>query len=108
MSLVYRALVRAGEGLPLGHLGSRVINTLRMEKGFRAWGREMNKDTSPIEAGLMPFVRMKKKADFIGKSSISALLQESYRPKQLVFLSLSSDLNDPEGDESIYSCGKAV
>ena len=29
--------------------------------GFRAWGREMNKDVSPIEAGLMPFVRMKKK-----------------------------------------------
>ena len=31
--------------------------------GFRAWGREMNKDVSPIEAGLMPFVRMKKKVD---------------------------------------------
>ena len=29
--------------------------------GFRAWGHEMNKDTTPIETGLMPFVRMKKK-----------------------------------------------
>ena len=70
--------------------------------GFRAWGREMNKDVSPIEAGLMPFVRMKKKvhttnihvdmciatciikciktrlisqANFIGKSAVSAQLQ---------------------------------
>ena len=33
--------------------------------GFRAWGREMNKDVSPIEAGLMPFVRMKKKVHTI-------------------------------------------
>ena len=32
--------------------------------GFRGWGHEMNKDISPIEAGLMPFVRMKKKVEF--------------------------------------------
>ena len=51
-----------------GHAGTRVINTLSIEKGeeeametavicdrvvcragFRAWGREMNKDVSPIE-----------------------------------------------------------
>merc|ERR1711874_807317 len=56
----------------------------------------------------MPFVRMKKKANFIGKSAVSALLQESYPSKQLAFLSLQSELNDPEGDESVYCCGKAV
>ena len=31
--------------------------------GFRGWGHEMNKDTSPIEPGLMPFVRMNKKVE---------------------------------------------
>ena len=29
--------------------------------GFRAWGHEMNMDTSPVETGLLPFIRMKKK-----------------------------------------------
>ena len=30
----------------------------------------MNKDVSPIESGLMPFVRMNKQADFIGKAAL--------------------------------------
>ena len=30
----------------------------------------MNKDVSPIESGLMPFVRLKKQADFVGKEAL--------------------------------------
>lgn len=105
---LYNAIIGQGGDLGLQDVGTRVINTLRIEKGFRAWGSEMNKDTYPIEAGLMPFVRMKKKAPFIGKAAISSLLQQSYSPKHLVFLSLQSDLNDPEGDETVYCYGKAV
>ena len=37
MSSVYKSILSAGEGLNLGHVGTRVINTLRMEKGFRGW-----------------------------------------------------------------------
>ena len=37
MSEVYRSIVSEGVGLDLGHVGTRVINTLRMEKGFRGW-----------------------------------------------------------------------
>ena len=48
------------------------INTIF--SGFRAWGREMNKDVSPIESGLMPFVRMKKKVSF----SISIVCMSNY------------------------------
>ena len=36
MSRVYAALMAAGEGLGVGHMGTRVINTLRMEKGEEA------------------------------------------------------------------------
>ena len=37
MSGVYKSILSAGAGLNLGHVGTRVINTLRMEKGFRGW-----------------------------------------------------------------------
>ena len=37
MSAVYSSIMSAGAGLDLGHVGTRVINTLRMEKGFRGW-----------------------------------------------------------------------
>jgi glycine cleavage system aminomethyltransferase T len=37
------------------------MNTLRLEKGFKMWGNEMNLDVDILEAGLEGFVRMKKK-----------------------------------------------
>ena len=41
MSGVYKSILSAGAGLNLGHVGTRVINTLRMEKGFRGWVQTM-------------------------------------------------------------------
>ncbi len=37
------------------------MNTLRIEKGFKMWGNEMNCDVTILEAGLDGFVRWKKK-----------------------------------------------
>ena len=37
---------------------------MRLEKGFRGWGAEMNLDTNVVEAGLMPFVKMNKVSVF--------------------------------------------
>ena len=84
----------------------------------------MNKDVCPIEAGLMPFVKMKKevrgwvrdsecyklyilKANFIGKSALMTRL-ESPAAREVVMLSVDSPDCDPEGDETITSCGTAV
>jgi dimethylglycine dehydrogenase len=107
MSRVYAAVVEAGQDLGIGHVGTRAVNTLRMEKGFRGWGHEMNKDTSPIETGLMPFVRMKKKTEFIGKAGLQAL-QRVPAATQLVFLAIQGTDIDPEGDESVMLLDKAV
>nr|CAD7599165.1 unnamed protein product [Timema genevievae] len=43
-----------------GDFGSYAMNVLRMEKGFRMWGSDMNKDTSLLEAGLARFVKLDK------------------------------------------------
>merc|ERR1711970_1062900 len=107
MSAVYSSIISAGEGLNLGHVGTRVIDTLRMEKGFRGWGHEMNKDTSPIETGLMPFVRMKKKTEFIGKAGLAKLMQVP-ASSTIVFLRIDDKNIDPEGDESVTLLGKPV
>ena len=47
--------------------------------GFRAWGHEMNKDTTPIETGLMPFVRMKKKV--IDHKDVDNILDQIFKRK---------------------------
>jgi len=107
MDAVYQAIVDNGADLGLGHVGTRVINTLRIEKGFRGWGHEMNKDTSPIEPGLMPFVKIQKKANFIGKTAVQEMLKTP-RTSEVVFLAVNSPDVDPEGDESVVVYGKAV
>lgn len=44
----------------MNDFGTLALNVLRIEKGFRMWGAEMNTDTSPLEAGLKPFINLKK------------------------------------------------
>ena len=54
------------------------LNSLRMEKGYRAWGTDMTAEHRPDEAGLGFAVRMTK-ADFIGKAALLAA-----RPRRLL------------------------
>ena len=49
---VYDQLVAAGEDLGLRDAGYYALDSLRMEKGYRAWGREVSPDDTPLEAGL--------------------------------------------------------
>jgi hypothetical protein len=50
-----------GSGHGIGHFGPLTVNTLRIEKGFKMWGNEMNCDVDIIDAGLDNFVRWNKK-----------------------------------------------
>lgn len=55
------------DGLVPAGLGSR--DTLRFEAALPLYGQELDKDITPLEAGLGIFVKMKKN-DFIGKEAL--------------------------------------
>ena len=38
---LYEALLRAGEEFGIGDFGTYAMTSLRIEKGFRAWGQEV-------------------------------------------------------------------
>jgi sarcosine dehydrogenase len=63
---VYEALM--GQGTV--NAGYRAIETLRLEKGYRAWGAEIGPDHTPIEAGLAWAV--KKGGGFLGAEALAA------------------------------------
>ena len=105
MKPVYSALLEAGKSYNIGHFGTFTVNTFRIEKGFKMWGNEMNCDGTILEAGLEAFVRMKKKSDFIGKEALKRKLGE-YRQQKLLMLEIDVDNVDPEGNESVWLCGK--
>jgi glycine cleavage system aminomethyltransferase T len=56
---VYKSLLSAGEEHGIGHFGTFALDALRIEKGFKMWGNEMNLDVDALEAGLKMFIRDK-------------------------------------------------
>ena len=96
-----------GQEFGIGHFGTFVVNTFRLEKGFKMWGNEMNCDGSIVEAGLEGFVRMKKKSDFLGKQAVKDKMSD-FILQRLTMLEIENGTNnaDPEGNESVWLCGK--
>ncbi|XP_028829755.1 dimethylglycine dehydrogenase, mitochondrial [Denticeps clupeoides] len=107
MASVYQAIMEAGKEEGINNFGTYAMNSLRMEKGFRGWGAEMNCDTNPLEAGLDYFIKLNKPADFIGKKALLDIKAQGLKRK-LAHLILSPDNVDPEGNETIWHNGKVV
>lgn len=68
---VYDALFEAGADLGLRDAGYFALEALRLEKGYRAWGRDLDPDVTPFEAGLAFAVDFDKPNGFIGKETLS-------------------------------------
>ncbi|WP_274563499.1 GcvT family protein [Streptomyces spiramyceticus] len=58
--------------------GRSAFNSLRLEKGYRAWGHDMTAEHTPYEAGLGFAVRMDK-GDFTGREALEALGEPTRR-----------------------------
>ncbi len=98
---VYDALHAAGEVTDAGY---RAIETLRLEKGYRAWGSDIGPDHTPLEAGLGWAAR--KSTQYRGKAAVEA--QRAGGVKKM----LATFTADPEvillGRETIYRNGERV
>jgi glycine cleavage system aminomethyltransferase T/glycine/D-amino acid oxidase-like deaminating enzyme len=70
---VYEALLAAGRALGAANAGYYAIESLRLEKGYRAWGRELSPDITPYEAGLGFAVALGKPGGFKGQSTLAKL-----------------------------------
>ncbi len=64
---VYDRLVQAGEKFGLRHAGLKALASLRMEKGYRDYGHDIDNTDDPYEVGLGIFVDLKSDREFIGR-----------------------------------------
>ena len=69
---VYERLLEAGEAYGLANAGYRAIESLRLEKGYRAWGSDIGPDHTPLEAGLGWAVKLRKNVSFKGRDALVA------------------------------------
>ena len=105
-SAVYAALHGAGAKNGLRNAGYRAIETLRLEKGYRAWGSDIGPDHTPDEAGLGWAVKMKKNIDFKGRAAVEAQ-RANGKPKMLASFVADGDII-LSGRETIYRNGERV
>jgi sarcosine dehydrogenase len=103
----YDALMAAGENLGVANAGHYAINSLRLEKGYRAWGSDLSPDDSALEAGLGFAIAWKKANGFLGREALLKQ-KEAGLKRQLVTFVLEDSEPMLWGSEPIYRDGKAV
>ncbi|MDB2421312.1 FAD-dependent oxidoreductase [Paracoccaceae bacterium] len=84
MPAIYDALLAAGAK----PFGMYALNSLRIEKGYRAWKGDLSTDYTLLEGGLERFVKLDKSQDFTGKA---AILSEKQSGREKAFATLVID-----------------
>jgi 4-methylaminobutanoate oxidase (formaldehyde-forming) len=104
---VFDAIQSVAKKYDLTHAGFYAINSLRMEKAYRAWGAEITTGDTPYEAGLGFMVKLDKPANFIGKEALLKQKETGIKRRLASFV-----VEDPEamlwGGERIFRDGKLM
>ena len=98
---IYAALQKLG-AQPAGLFAQ---TSMRIEKRFLAYGRELDSEISPLEAGLASVVDWSK--DFIGRSALAAQRKTGVQ-NRIVSIIFDDNCAIPLGDEPVLKAGKIV
>jgi sarcosine dehydrogenase len=104
---VFDQLMRAGANENIRPIGYRALESLRLEKGYRAWSSDITPNDTPFEAGLGWAVKMRKNTRFVGREHLESISTQNLNKRFAGFV-----LDDPEivlvGRETILRNGQAV
>jgi len=103
---VYAALHEAGRPHGLRNAGYRAIETLRLEKGYRAWGADIGPDHTPDEAGLGWAVKLATDVDFRGREAVRKQRDGGVAKRLMTFVAAPEVVLS--GRETIYRDGERV
>ncbi|MEI6699200.1 MAG: FAD-dependent oxidoreductase [Mycobacteriaceae bacterium] len=104
---VYEDLLSAGERLGVARGGYYAIESMRLEKGYRAFGRELTPNDSPIEAGLSFTCKLATDIDFLGRGALERAKADGPR-RRLVSFAVDSDEPMLWGGELILRDGEVA
>lgn len=102
---LYDAVWAAGEPLGIADFGLYAMNSLRMEKAYPGWGVELTNEITPVEAGMMRFVKLDH--PFTGRDAVLAALERG-ASTHLVYLEVSTTDSDVAGGEPVFDGGRAI
>ncbi|WP_419693653.1 GcvT family protein [Mesorhizobium muleiense] len=99
--LVYKAIKDAGEEFGLVDFGMRALLSMRLEKNFPTWFRELRPIYGPFEGAMDRFVKLEKN-DFIGRDAAAREQAEGPKLRRVSFIVDAADA-DVMGDEPIWA-----
>jgi dimethylglycine dehydrogenase len=103
---VWDAVMTAGAPHGLRPFGMFALNSLRMEKGYRAWKGDLSTDYTVLQGGLERFVDWAK-PDFRGRAALAAEKQRGVT-KRFCTLVIDAGDQDPPYMSTIWHQGQVV
>lgn len=107
LGIVFDCLMDRGADQNIKPIGYRALESLRMEKGYRAWGSDITPNDSPLEAGLGWAVKLKSNRYFIGREACQNIAAAPLT-KRFVGFTTQDESTVLVGRETILRDGEAV
>ncbi len=101
---LYDAVWEAGRKFGIANYGLYAVNTMRVEKGYKAWSTELTNELNMLEADMPRFINFGK-ADFVGKA---ATLAQAARPLKIVYADIAATDTDARGGEPVLAQGRCI
>jgi dimethylglycine oxidase len=79
--MLWDTLWEAGRAVGAAACGGAAYDSLRLEKGYRLWGQDIDEEHDPYEAGIGWAVRLSKEADFIGRDAAAEIKERGVSRK---------------------------
>jgi dimethylglycine dehydrogenase len=101
------ALYDAVTGAGAKPFGMYALNSMRIEKGYRAWKGDLSTDYTLLEAGLERWVKLDKPQDYTGKAALIAQAKDGVKKRFVTMLVEAGDQDAPYMS-TVYHDGKVV
>ena len=98
------AILEAGEGQGMRLAGYRAIESLRLDKSYRAMYRDLDVEHSALEAGLDRFLKLDGNRDFVGRAALERQRAAGLE-RRMVTLEVDTRDADAYMNEGVYASG---
>jgi dimethylglycine dehydrogenase len=101
---LYDAVWEAGQTFGIANYGLYAVNSMRIEKAYKAWSSELTNELNMLEGDMPRFIDFNK-TDFVGKA---ATLAQPPRPFKIVYVEIAATDTDARGGEPALSEDRCV
>ena len=104
MPALYDAVWQAGRSFGIANYGLYAVNSMRIEKGYKALSTELTNELNMLEADMARFIQFDK-PDFTGKA---ATLAQAPRPLKIIYAEVAATDTDARGGEPVLVGDRSI